>query len=626
MSFLNAELVEIGKYSPFLANLIVYSLYAAVIIVALVPISFLSWIVSKSATGLFEFVRLSLESFAGKCDKVSKKLFARARRTVSDWVRNSSSFVEYENPSFTFDTSSLQEEINQLQSELPHVREAIKDQEGDKATLVEQLHSKLSHLERDLNPLSKVEIPELEIDAKYEYERKKSLAIIYVFVVIVAIAALVNGLMVAEFFANLGVNDRIFKQVTFLTQDKILGFLFCIIEISIGLLITTFSIEKNQKSEASGNFLYISVLWLGTASLAAVEAVFYGMVGVAIAETGMSFGAVLVSYDLDTYIEHNLVLALIGPVLVVVLAFSGKVLSEAYFNYSKFSVFNKFRDELNAAHNQQENLLSAFRSADEELRGLLLDIKAMDISLNNLDRAADLKILSRIEHLISNLNSSCDKASKITGPALAHVKLDGHESTNLILSKGVIGLIPLASFLVFSFLVPAAEYFSVGDRLLALSFDLATAVLFVGGCYFAGYMFTRNVTVLRRQSESSSYLLSAKQDGLGKVLALSILLLAVAGTYVILSQSGFSLPQLVTSLFGLCVAFYCGRDFILSAAVMGVIGRALLALVLSVVSRLNYWLASTFAFIVDVIHRALDALAFPANRAIDFFIGGQKNA
>ena len=612
MEALVSNIESLAYLSPILPPVIKASIIAFIILIFSVPIGLLFYFIAGGAKSGFILFENKLTDLSAVASSTAKKMMARRNRLMRTWIKANRSFVEYENPSFRFDTQNLQKDIDALSAQLPQMRQIIDDEEQEKKNILQELNERLEALKLDLSPLKEVEIPSIEIEASQEAKRRSAQSGLIVFGFLTIAAMAINAMLVGNFFKDIFLVGNSPKVLGDIRMHNIYGALFSIIEVGVGAGLAFIAKETVSRPITSNDKISIGILWAVTIMFAILEAAMYAMYMAG--DYGEPVGQFFTTWDFRLFFEKNLYFGFLGLAIVLILAQLGKLFMSGYFEFSKYSTFNAFKNDLDELYNHQSELIEVFDRADNEISELLERAKSADLSIGENGRQDAVDALDALRSLLETLSSEADKVSKIKidGPELTHVDLSHQETQNIMVSRIFIGLIPAFALASFIFIVPTSSFFEMISPIYRLFFDSMSALALVGGVYFAGYVFTRNVSVLRRQSEDSAYLISKKPDLLAKLGAVSIVLLAATTTYFILDQGDFGLPRTCVAIFVLAVSFYCGRDLLNSITVLAIFGKSVLLQINSMILIAISAIANALKFLNDALKVVIDFAAYPA--------------
>lgn len=591
------------------------SLIVLICLVAFVPVSLISWILSvafqKPLTSLVTSVdKLSINFF-----NLSKRCNARSKRSMKDFYQKYSTQISFDNPKFHLSGHPVQQSIDNFESELKLAPSIATDREANKAELVARLNSTLQNLGGGVDKLNDIDIPGLELDKNHETRKRAAFSSLLLFIPLLIAVVCVNTALLNEIFASL-IETEIEILGFDLPLPPFIAIMFTLIELGVGVIFG-FQERKTQNSKSNFNDVIIHAFgWLIIVGLALMEFVFYLMIG-----TGVEDFEELMEMLDDGVIYAMLsggILSVLGPCIVLALYMFGHRVSIAFFDYSAETDLVRFKRDLDSRFDTFQKIQIGMEGHSENIKGIIEQIRKENIELSKDKQIASSNSLSRFKDALDQKLKAINEAIKnaeaieIPPPEVEAQQLSLEDTISFHRTNFVYFLILLSSLLVMVIALPSE--ISFGYLSLSGNVERAlVALLFVSLTVFAGLSLMTKVLISQTTDGAVGRAVLERPTGLNAAISVIILLLCLLLMYLIFSAVSLidNLIPLIFCLLSLVGGFVVGRRLVQAVGSWYAMFKSSWLNLLSLWYGLLGVLFILFGKLVALFHPLFESLSFP---------------
>lgn len=221
---------ELSMLSPILPPVAKFSLFVLICLVAFIPVSLISWTISRAFSAGLNALVINLNKFADYFFDLSEKLNNRISELMNEFYSSYTTVISFESPKFHLSGHPVQEAIDSFEGELSHAPTLASDREAHKTQLVEELSRTLNQLGSGIESVDDLTIPELELDKGVAMQKRSAIATLALFVPLLIVVIIVNTALLNRFFEDIFEDDEIFG----ISYAIIIACMFTLIEVGIG--------------------------------------------------------------------------------------------------------------------------------------------------------------------------------------------------------------------------------------------------------------------------------------------------------------------------------------------------------------------------------------------------------
>lgn len=494
------QINELSAVSPILVPIAKISLAIIICLCAFIPASLLSWIVFKAFTAPLKLGCEYLNVVAARSFRIAKQIEANAARKLLRFYANCNSIIPLDAPKIDVSVHPLQQAIDRFEEELSLAPKLAQDSEVEKAKLVEQLNASVNKLGGGITELEHLDIPELELDKGHAVRKRAARSSLFLFLPLLLAVITVNTVLLNTFFDEL--LDG--QEVLGIPYAIVIALMFTLIETGIGVVFG-YQEKESAGNRSGANHLVIYVFgWAVIASLAVVEWFLYLQIGISSQGEELNLaelGDVIASGKMFEIFVQGGWMSLLGPAIVLGLYIFGHKVSTAYFDFMKFSDFERFKKDLDDRFYTFERMQSGVEAVSSTVLEIVDNIKEENIRLNDVGPvgASNLnKFKEALKANISKINDAVTSAetTEIPIPKVEVVSLSLEDTVSLHRSNILYLLMAVSSWLVLAFVLPNSSTY-LGNEVALPYLNPLVALMLVGLMIFFGLSVSAKVNIIQ---------------------------------------------------------------------------------------------------------------------------------
>lgn len=494
------QINELSAVSPILVPIAKISLAIIICLCAFIPASLLSWIVFKAFTAPLKLGCEYLNVVAARSFRIAKQIEANAARKLLRFYANCNSIIPLDAPKIDVSVHPLQQAIDRFEEELSLAPKLAQDSEVEKAKLVEQLNASVNKLGGGITELEHLDIPELELDKGHAVRKRAARSSLFLFLPLLLAVITVNTVLLNTFFDEL--LDG--QEVLGIPYAIVIALMFTLIETGIGVVFGYQEKESaGNRSGANHRVIYVFG-WAVIASLAVVEWFLYLQIGISSQGEELNLaelGDVIASGKMFEIFVQGGWMSLLGPAIVLGLYIFGHKVSTAYFDFMKFSDFERFKKDLDDRFYTFERMQSGVEAVSSTVLEIVDNIKEENIRLNDVGPvgASNLnKFKEALKANISKINDAVTSAetTEIPIPKVEVVSLSLEDTVSLHRSNILYLLMAVSSWLVLAFVLPNSSTY-LGNEVALPYLNPLVALMLVGLMIFFGLSVSAKVNIIQ---------------------------------------------------------------------------------------------------------------------------------
>ena len=610
-------IADLALLHPVLPIIAKYSLVILICLIAFIPVSLISWIITIAFEKVFILLIDNLNNFG---NKISEKIvfYKNINKSLFDnFYEKYSSYINYDALNYKFNGHPLQHALDGFEKTLTEAPQIAANEELEKKNLIAQLNSNLSNLSGGVSEVKQINIPELELDKKHERDKKSALSTLILFVPLLIAVIVVNTILLNTFF------DEILqgREVLGVPYSIAIALMFTLIEVGIGIVFGF--IEKEEIiSKESSNLIMRCFGWLVILGLAFIELFIYLFVGMSEYEYDEVYD-MLGSYAWGDLLLKGGWMCFIGPIIVLSLYIFGHQVSLAYFKYTQQTDMERFKKELDNKFTMFQAMKNGVSEAAENVKNILKDIKDANVSFNK-NKSDPEKMLLNFGNEINAHKKEIDKAIsnvekiEIPMPEIEVVKLSEEETKTLLRTNLIYLILSIATVITLSVIIPS-NFILDGKSIDFLGINILLALMFTCLSIMSGIMSSSKVKVFLTSDKEVARIGLEPHSILLKIISFSILGLMIGTCFLIINPSMQIVELVLVAISVICIlgSFATGRRFLqaintwfITFQSLWLNFKILICFVLNICSKL---IASILEFVIPL----ASSLAFP----MKFLIG-----
>ena len=219
-------------------------------------------------------------------------------------------------------------------------------------------------------------------------------------------------------------------------------------------------------------------------------------------------------------------LSILGPSIVLALYVFGHRVSTGYFDYSKESDFERFKNDLDNRFNLYQSMKSGIDEISEKISDLVKNIRKENLELNrvNSDNSDTIKDFQQtVENQRQAIKDAVAEAEKleIPSPEIQVQKLGVEDSKSFHRANLVYFLVLLSSIAVTAISLP--NEISIGAFVTSgLISSLLVAMLFMSLSLLSGMLLSTQVTLVSTHDGQLGKIILEKTSAMNLVAAVGI--------------------------------------------------------------------------------------------------------
>tara|TARA_B110000503_G_scaffold77554_1_gene119443 strand:- start:7660 stop:9531 length:1872 start_codon:yes stop_codon:yes gene_type:complete len=482
--------------------------------ITLIPLMFIAWLVNWASSSAVKRAVTKMSSLSLKAKDLAREAFESGSEKLHIPPGDSSLYISLENSNDNYRPAELTElegSIARLTHRVDRAPDLAANSEASKQNLMDSLLQNLDVLSKERDKIRVPQIPKIEeADANAKLRKQQALTALVAFVPLTILAVLINSALLDVFFSQLFAGKDVFG----VPYSILISLVFSIIEAGVGGVLGLVVTSENKKSATSTS----TICWVVIACLMCIELVLYFLVGT------YNLGEIDPE-DVSEMLSDGLIwlviirggwFMLIGPAIVLSLYLFGHKLSVAYFEFNKYSNFDKFRKTMDDGHLKSEQFLDNVREGERVTKELILKIKEEEISLNNIDTELPASVKAYKKSLgdqLKTFNKSIESAAnlEIKLPEIAVQKIGVEQSHELLKLSAIYLMLFVIAVGIGAMAFPIDNIPFLPNNWLS-GFLLSSFIGLV--CLVAGFMITPKLSVVRVDDSDVARFVVEKRGGL----------------------------------------------------------------------------------------------------------------
>ena len=609
---------DLAFLHPVLPLIAKYSLVILICLIAFIPVSLISWIITIAFEKIFILLIDNLNSFGNKISEkivfykeINKNLF-------ENFYAKYSSYINYDALNYKFNGHPLQHALDGFEKTLTEAPQIAANEELEKKNLIAQLNSNLSNLSGGVSEVQDINIPELELDKKHVIAKKAALSTLIIFLPLLTSVILVNTILLNTFFDSWFDGDEILG----IPYAIPIALMFTLIEAGIGMVFGFLERDNYETNQKNSSFITLCFGWFIIFKLAFLEFFLYMNVG--LRDMGKDdFVVRLFNGEFPQLIMEGGYIGFLGPVIVFALYIFGHQASVAYFKYTQQTDMERFKKELDNKFSMFQAMKNGVSEAAENVKNILKDIKDANVSFNK-NKSDPEKMLLNFGNEINAHKKEIDKAIQnvekieIPMPEIEVVKLSEEETKTLLRTNLIYLILSIATVITLSVIIPS-NFILDGKSINFSGINILLALMFTCLSIMSGIMSSSKVKVFLTSDKEVARIGLEPHSILLKIISFSILGLMIGTCFLIINPSMQIVELVLVAISVICIlgSFATGRRFLqaintwfITFQSLWLNFKILICFVLNICSKL---IASILEFVIPL----ASSLAFP----MKFLIG-----
>ena len=239
-------LIEIGSIHPFLKTIFEIALFSIIVIISIIPISFIINLINNAVDQSFLKLVHSLDSYFKKFKDNIFMIIQKFKDFHIKLITNNQSSIDNELVTEKIDTSPIKKNMDEISAELSLIPGMVfgKDKKvEDERKAYNNEINKLSNLK--LSKLN-LQIPEARINPRVEQDGNRAFISMIICILILVGAIALNTVLLTEIFMLLGFKKVILIKPIIIKAADGIAFMFCILEASIGFYFGKKALKKSM--------------------------------------------------------------------------------------------------------------------------------------------------------------------------------------------------------------------------------------------------------------------------------------------------------------------------------------------------------------------------------------------
>lgn len=566
---------QLHDIHPFIGNLFEWSVIGLLLTVALFLLSIPGHILSEATKGPISDAAAFIKQIILKVREATKAIFAAA-------LKRSNEFASLAQFRMIFDQNEgrLLREFHQIADAARDVSTQVNDRTSAIDAGIRRLNDQIDALAKTEFTASNPDIPDLKKLQLDDSTHRRAIWKFTAGLLLAPILIAINTVMLHEFFRGV-----ISLYVFGIQLSLVLALFFSILELSIGVWLYS---QQQKSATTDVRHVFAEILLItAVAALAAVEMFFYAILSSQIDPTILRplFPAGTVPYWALYWLSP------IGFVIVIVLAFTGHALVEAWDDLRHGATVHSLRSQLTAIQSAGSKLIQEFEIAKGHAKQLISHTKEFKkYFVGGKDQLPEISTL--LENECEKLRTAAEEASAIRREPYADV--DPAEGVRQFYIQIALGVIAVLVIWIFTFIqitfIPHLGGFVSGASSVPLIIALVEAGTILGASYLLGH----KVRVAVKDKDAK--IIITPQDVVFTGAAATTIL-AVAAFNIFLIVRKFDFNELLWVALALtCIGFmtYIGRNLGLLVAALWIASKGIS---LSIVSACGEGIAIVLGFI-----------------------------
>ena len=404
---------EIGSIHPFLKTIFEIALFSIIVIISIIPISFIINLINNAVDQSFLKLVHSLDSYFKKFKDNIFLIIQKFKDFHTKLITNNQSSIDNELVTEKIDTSAIKKNMDEISAELSLIPGMVfgKDKKvEDERKAYNNEINKLSNLK--LSKLN-LQIPEARINPKVEQDGNRALVSAIICFVILLGAVALNTFLLKELFGLMGLKKPILIKPIIITAAEGIAFMFCILEASVGFYFGKKAFEKEYAHMNQDNQHYFSQIlekfyFYSFFALIFIEFAGYLILGVLRKIGGYKNIDILSEKDFSWLELLDMsYLSVFGAAIVVIISGLSHKATEDFFISKENTGLKKLKRDLDKQQDKVNSLNQSLGSISNNVSELVEKIK--NIQIQKLSSNSITKNFQELSKKIKTLFSSTNK-------------------------------------------------------------------------------------------------------------------------------------------------------------------------------------------------------------------------